>query len=117
MHAWFTTCPACYRESAELVKLHAKYQDQGVEFVGLTYETRERLPEIEEFLKATGVTWVNGYGALETLQQFRVEYFPSIWMIDSQGQIVWNMDSDVPLDRAIPLALAGKLATQNSGQP
>src|SRR5690606_27326982 len=66
MHAWFTTCPACYRESAELVKLHEKYHDQGVEFVGLTYESPAMLPDIEKFLDKTGITWVNGYGALKT---------------------------------------------------
>jgi hypothetical protein len=109
MHAWFTTCPACYKESAELVKLHAQYHDQGVEFVGLTYEPPEMLPDVEDFLRRTGITWVNGYGALKTLQQFGVEYFPSIWIIDSAGNILWSLDSKLPLAEAIPLALAGKL--------
>lgn len=116
MHAWFTLCPACYRESAELVKLHEKYQDQGVEFVGLTYEPPEMLPDIEKFLQTTGITWVNGYGGLETLQEFGVEYFPSIWIIDSEGEILWSLDSDLPLDAAIQKALAGKLTAKNTNE-
>ncbi len=70
VHAWFTTCPACYREAPELVKLHAKYAPQGVEFVGLTFEPTQRLPEVKEFLRRTGITWLNGYGAAETLDRF-----------------------------------------------
>ncbi len=112
VYAWFTTCPACYRESSLLVKLHKQYHDQGVEFVGLTYESQKLLPDIKQFLDQTGITWINGYGALDTLQQYGVEYFPSIWIIDAQGQILWSMDSREPLEEAIPLALAGKLTPQ-----
>ncbi len=71
MHAWFTSCPACLKEAPELVKLHAEYKDQGAEFVGLTYEPPARLSDIEEYLETTGITWVNGYGGLETLRAIR----------------------------------------------
>jgi thiol-disulfide isomerase/thioredoxin len=108
MHAWFTTCPACSKEAPELVELHAEYKDQGVEFVGLTYESPARLRDIEKYLETTGITWVNGYGGLETLQQFEVEYFPSVWIIDSDGRILWNRASKLPLEQALPLALEGK---------
>ena len=110
MHAWFAACPACLEEAPALVKLHAEYHDQGVEFVGLTYEPPDMVSQIDEYLQATGITWVNGYGGLETLQEFGVEYFPSIWIIDSQGQILWNRDSELSLEEAIPLALSGKLS-------
>lgn len=115
MHAWFTSCPACLKESPKLVKLHEKYHDQGVEFVGLTYEPPDMLPKIEEYLQTTGITWVNGYGGLATLQKYGVEYFPSVWIIDSDGEILWSLDSELPLEEAIPLALAGKLP-KRSGQ-
>lgn len=117
VHAWFTTCPACHRQAAELVKLHEQYADRGVEFVGLTYEPAERLPEIKQSLEETGISWVNGYGALETLKRYDVEYFPSIWLIDSEGRILWSLDSPEPLEKAIPLALAGKLSPQPAGSP
>jgi len=117
VHAWFTTCPACHRKAAELVKLHEHYADRGVEFVGLTYEPADRLPEIRKSLEETGITWVNGYGALETLKRFDVEYFPSIWLIDAEGRILWSLDSPEPLEKAIPMALAGKLSAQPAGSP
>ena len=117
MHAWFTSCPACLKEVPELIKLHAKHQGQGVEFVGLTYEPQAMLPDIQDYLEATGIPWVNGYGGLETLKQFGVEYFPSTWIIDSKGQILWNRDSTLSLEEAIPLALAGKLPDEPSHKP
>jgi len=116
LHAWFTTCPACYRETPLLVRLHKEYADQGVEFVGLTYEPADRLREIQEYLSATGITWVNGYGALETLQKFGVEYFPSAWIIDAEGTVLWNLDSEIPLEKALQLGIAGQLAPPDSNR-
>ena len=117
LHAWFTTCPACYQEAPELVRLYQEFAPKGVEFVGLTYETAERLPEIRDYLKQTRITWVNGYGALATLREYGVEYFPSIWIIDSEGEVLRNLDSKPPLEEALRLAVQGKLDGKSQGDP
>lgn len=110
LHAWFTTCPACYRETPLLVRLHKEYADKGVEFVGLTYEPADRLREIQEYLSSTDITWVNGYGGSATLEKFGVNYFPSAWIIDAEGTVLWNMDSEIPLEKALALSAEGKLS-------
>lgn len=117
LHAWSTNCVPCLREAAELVKLHEEYQEQGVEFVGITYEPPQRLAEVQEFLKNTGITWLNGYGAVQTFQDWNVQAVPCVWIIDSHGRILWNVNSPQPLEQAIPLALAGELAPQRTVEP
>ncbi|MCA9070605.1 MAG: TlpA family protein disulfide reductase, partial [Planctomycetaceae bacterium] len=56
LHAWSTNCVPCIREATELVKLHAQYQNDGVEFVGITYEPPQRLADVRKFLGDTGIT-------------------------------------------------------------
>lgn len=108
LHAWSTNCVPCYNEAAKLVKLQKKYHNRGVEFVGITYEPPQRLADVRRFLKDNGVTWVNGYGCVQTFQDWGVEAVPCVWIIDSQGRILWNLNSPQPLEEAIPLALAGE---------
>ena len=74
-------------------------------FIGLTNEGAADLPDIEEFLTDMGVTWLNGYGAGETLGQFGHAYNPQIWVIGRDGRIAWNENSDVSLEEGIEGAL------------
>lgn len=113
LHAWKTNCVPCYREAAELVELHKKFHDRGVEFVGITYEPPQRLADVRKFLDDTGITWVNGYGGVQTFQEWGVEAVPCVWIVDSEGHILWNLNSPEPLEEAIPLALAGKLTPKH----
>lgn len=117
LHAWKTNCVPCYREAAELVKLHQKFGDAGVEFVGITFEPPQRLADIQKFLDDTGITWVNGYGGVQTFQDWNVEAVPCVWIVDSQGRILWNLNSPQSLAEAIPLALAGRLSDKSASKP
>ncbi len=75
-------------------------------FIGLTNEGAADLPDIEEFLSDTGVTWLNGYGVDETLQKFGHSYYPQMWIIGRDGRIAWNENSGVSLEEGIEEALA-----------
>lgn len=106
--AWFTTCPNCKTLAPELVAAYKKFHKRDVVFIGLTYEKAKRLPEIKRFLDETGIDWPNGYGALETLINLDVEYFPAVWVVGPDGRIVWNFDSPGELEDGIEQALALK---------
>lgn len=108
--AWATWCGPCRREAPRLAKLHARYRDRGVVFLGLTDEGAESLPAIEAFLRGTGVTWPNGYGAGETLARFQHEGIPAVWVVGRDGTIVWNFDSSGEIEDGIEKALAGPSA-------
>jgi hypothetical protein len=75
-------------------------------FVGLTGDEADQLPEIEEFIEDLQITWPNGYGASETLEAFQYAGYPSLWVIGTDGRIVWNEDSDDSLEEGIERALS-----------
>ncbi|MDB5339241.1 MAG: Redoxin domain protein [Planctomycetaceae bacterium] len=104
--AWASWCGPCRHQAPEMVLLHEKYQPQGVEFIGLTMETEEDLEPMQNFLKLTGITWKNAYGAEETLRELGANYIPMVWVVDRHNQIVWNQASSIPLEEGIREALA-----------
>ncbi|MDB5388021.1 MAG: Redoxin domain protein [Planctomycetaceae bacterium] len=107
--AWATWCFPCRKRSVDLVYLHEKYAGKGVRFIGLTAEPESQLEAIRKFLKETGITWLNGYGAEATLTELGAEAIPMVWVFDRQGRVVWNEESTVSMDRGIQLALESKL--------
>lgn len=106
--AWFAACPPCRRKAPELVELFNRFQARGVVFIGLTPDGEERLTSVRWFLEQTGITWPNGYGAVETLEKLLPDggYFPSTWVVGPDGKVTWNEDSPGTLAGAIEEALS-----------
>jgi len=105
VEAWATWCGPCRRRAPELVRTHNKFHGRDVVFIGLTAEGATSLDQIHQFLNATGIEWLNGYGAMETLRGLQAELIPAAWVIDHNGMVVWNDDSSESLDKAIENAL------------
>jgi thiol-disulfide isomerase/thioredoxin len=103
--AWAYWCGPCRREAPSLVKLHKKYKDQGVVFLGLTGEGKAALAQSREFVESTGITWPNGYGARETLQSLRADFIPQKWVIDKKYNLVWDENSHETIEAALDRAL------------
>jgi thiol-disulfide isomerase/thioredoxin len=103
--AWATWCLPCRKRAVDLVYLHEKYADRGVVFISLTAEPSSKLEAIQSFLKATGIKWLNGYGAEATLTEFGAEVIPMVWIFDRQGKVVWNEESSESMDHGIAAAL------------
>jgi thiol-disulfide isomerase/thioredoxin len=105
--AWATWCMPCRLHAPELVQDYEKYKDNpDVKFIGLTTDDQAALKQIESFLRDTKITWLNGYGATETLNDFKAEYIPAEWVIDRTGKIVWRTGDGGTIVEAIDLALA-----------
>ena len=92
------------------MQVHKQFQDDDVVFIGLTDEEAIDLPDIKKFLADTGVTWLNGYGAGETLEQFGHNYNPQLWVIGRDGHIAWNEESNATLEEGIATALAAEVS-------
>ncbi|MCG6156238.1 TlpA family protein disulfide reductase [Rubinisphaera margarita] len=103
---WATWCLPCRKEAPHLVQTYNEFKDRDdVVFIGLTSESPDSLPAIEKFLEETGITWPNGFGAMETLMAFKAEYIPRAWVISREGRVVWNYDSRGEMSDAIRAAL------------
>ena len=106
--AWATWCGPCRQQAPHIVKTYQKFKDQNVAFIGLTSDGEELLPEIRQWLKETGITWPNGYGAIDSLIAFKAETIPQVWVIGTDGKVVWNVDSEPTesLEQGISRALS-----------
>lgn len=106
--AWATWCYPCRQQAPHIVEMYQKFKDQNVLFIGLTTDDEQMLPEIKTWLKETGITWPNGYGAFESLIAFKADTIPQVWVIGSDGKVVWNVDSEPTesLEEGIERALA-----------
>ncbi|MCH9653876.1 MAG: TlpA family protein disulfide reductase [Planctomycetes bacterium] len=92
--AWATWCGPCRLQAPHMVETYQKFKDQKVVFIGLTTDDEELLPEIRQWLKDTGITWPNGYGAFDSLMAFHADTIPQVWVIGIDGKVVWNVDSE-----------------------
>ncbi|MDA0284326.1 MAG: TlpA disulfide reductase family protein [Planctomycetota bacterium] len=108
VNSWFLTCPYCHKGMPDLVEIYEKYQDKGVVFVGMTFDDEESRDNIQRFLEKYKVEWPNAYGARESLESFKAEYFPGYWLIGRDGTVVWNksLQGKVAIESAIDEALA-----------
>jgi len=101
LDAWAYWCGPCRDEAPQLIQLHAKYKDRGVVFIGLTSEDSSTLEESRAFIRATKVTWPQGYGAAKTLSNLDVRFIPQSFVIGRDGKIAWDASSEVPIEEAL----------------
>ncbi|MBC8290040.1 MAG: TlpA family protein disulfide reductase [Planctomycetes bacterium] len=106
INCWATWCPKCHTGMPDLVKLHEKYGEKGVVFVGLTGEEEDALEDINDFLEEYGVQWPNAYGAIDSSLALKAQYIPRYWVFDRSGKVIWNVASRGDMGEAIEEALA-----------
>ncbi len=107
VHAWSYSCPYCWKEAPELVRLHEEFGDR-VEFVGLAGEEVANRRLVEDFVEKNNFSWPNGFGEpFTTLIAFDVRLFPAVFVLDREGRVVWSRGSKGSLEQAISSALDG----------
>src|SRR5262245_46669032 len=67
---WATYCPPCVRQVPQLAELSKKYQDKGLEVVGLTSDDRADQAKVQEFLKKAGADYTVGYADQQISSSF-----------------------------------------------
>jgi hypothetical protein len=75
-------------------------------FIGLTGDPGSKKEEMQQFLAETKITWPCGYGAVDTLMALKSEFIPQVWVVGTDGKILWNFDNEGSLDAAIENALS-----------
>jgi hypothetical protein len=72
-----------------LQSLHNRFKGKPVAVVGFNYERSPNADPIQ-FKKQNGYTYDMLLEAGSVLDSFRVESFPTFYVVDAQGKVVWG---------------------------
>lgn len=112
IHFWASWCPDCRRETPALQALHAQYAEQGLQMVGISYDTH--LEAWQKYTTENKMTWLQ-YSELrkwkkETIsdQLYHIDWIPTLYLIDPNGRVVLGTVMVEKMQQALATAYADK---------
>ncbi len=83
LNFWASWCPPCLAEMPDIVALHAEYRSRGFEVLGVVLRSD---PSVTDSVIATlGVGYKNALGNDGMLNAWRVDGFPTTYLLDTDG--------------------------------
>lgn len=113
LNVWATWCHPCRSEIPELRAIHAKYQAQGLELIGVSVDTDGTDDTIRGFMKDFQMTfpiWRDPDERVST--QFLVVGVPATFLIDREGVLRWRKTGPIaPGDTSLTTAIQRALGS------
>ncbi|MFV1883137.1 MAG: TlpA family protein disulfide reductase [Balneola sp.] len=87
---WATWCKPCIQSIPKLVEISDEFEDQGVNFVGISVDGPRNLAKVKPFARSLGVTYpilldTNS----EVMAKLGVRAVPSLIIVNSDDEIVY----------------------------
>jgi thiol-disulfide isomerase/thioredoxin len=89
MDFWGSWCPPCRAAMPSIQRIHEKFKDQDVVVIGLNWE-RDAKADPKKFMADNGYTYKLVLGADQIASEYRVRGWPTFYIIDRAGDIVWS---------------------------
>jgi thiol-disulfide isomerase/thioredoxin len=98
---WGTWCPPCVKSLPHIKELSEKYAKNGLEVIGIAYENPapavEQVRLIESLRTRLKLPYRILFGGSRSDQcpvkaGFRVNAFPSLFLLDEKGTVIWKCD-------------------------
>lgn len=109
LHFWATWCPYCKKLQPGLVKLHKKYQDQGLELLAISLREDEGAKPQDE-LKSRGYDFLTLVEGEQVAEQYYVQGTPTTFFIAKDGEVLWVTNQSDPnnpkLEKAVQAIIA-----------
>ena len=87
---WATWCGPCIAELPDLKKTYAKYNNKGLEIIGISLDQSK--DKLTKFIAKEEIPWPQQFDGLGWENEFAVKYgirgIPTMWLIDKQGNLV-----------------------------
>ena len=102
LNFWATWCPPCLKEVPEFVMLQARYQAQGLQFIGIALQKPE---EVREFVAENKVNYPILAGEMEVIKLAEaygniIGALPYTVIIDRNGQVAHVKPGILPTEEA-----------------
>jgi thiol-disulfide isomerase/thioredoxin len=86
---WFAHCSACNSEFPTYIGLYNKYHDKGFSIVGISIDSSSSdIQAWKEIIKTRPLRWSQYRTNKKTVDDFRISYYPSNFLLDSSGKII-----------------------------
>ena len=91
LHFWATWSPNCKKDMAKMKELYATYDIQGVEFIGVSYDTEQET--LKKYLKNESIHWRNicefkEWKETNTAKDYRLSKIPTMYLLDTAGKVL-----------------------------
>ena len=97
---WFAHCGACNSEFPTYIDLYNKYHKKGFSIVGISTDSSPSdIQAWKEIIKKKQLHWSQYRANQKTIDNLRIYYYPSNFLIDSSGKIIAiNLGSNEVVD-------------------
>jgi thiol-disulfide isomerase/thioredoxin len=86
---WFAHCGACNSEFPAYIELYNKYHEKGFSIVGISIDSSpSNIEAWKEIIKTKPLRWSQYRANEKTIDDLRINYYPSNFLIDSSGKII-----------------------------
>jgi pimeloyl-ACP methyl ester carboxylesterase/peroxiredoxin len=88
---WASWCPDCRKDLPEIIRLYNKFHDDGVEFIGVSFDTDKE--KWTDYIAKSGVPYTQ-VSELKRMNQsdvakaYGVRWIPSIYLIGPDGKVL-----------------------------
>jgi len=99
---WATWCPPCMEELPHVRDAYERFQKQGFEVVGISFDMDKQ--QLEEVVKHERLAWPQYFDGLgrdaAPGKAFGIQHWPSMWLLDRNG-VIRYISAGQRLDRKI----------------
>ena len=88
---WASWCPDCRKDSPYIMSLYEKFAPKGVEFVGVSFDTKAEAWKngMEKLgIKYTQVSDMKHMRESAVAQTYCVKWIPTVYVVDPEGKVV-----------------------------
>jgi thiol-disulfide isomerase/thioredoxin len=96
---WGAWCGPCLRRLPHIQELYNKYNKMGLEVIGI--HSLRKSETADEFLSKNNYTFLIGIDTGETAHNYAVTVWPTYYLIDKQGQLIWGPKHSPPSEKQI----------------
>ena len=88
---WATWCGDCRKDLPEMKKLHMQYDMQGVEFIGVSFDTD--FDVLQKFMDKEQMRWrviseLKKMKESKMAKDYHIQWIPTMYLLDTEGRVI-----------------------------